>query len=1008
MFLNKTLFEKDLSAEDKIDGIIREEDKLSYLYLERKDNKKSVSFLRNNDVEKLAFPLLYILKKSYGFYYDYYKRETYLFSHFPFYIKELAHEISLKELLNGKIVYAFNEFTQLKEQVRNFFSINYEDIDYISFIDSSDSVVIYVFYNEACSGIIELIKKLNKAEFFVMGTHERVKDFKAIELPPLLASDFLSLSSSSIINELEIFREIFFPEMVEEFSNSLKIKNFKDVVLKDDRRYFFKKSKKFFFPFPERIKLPENSPVSILMENPELLCGNINNLSLKTIEGIFLKLPIRYKLAVYNSLSVKTDKIVVSLSKQLKNEGYLNESIEILNENKHLSDAVYSLYVEMLYENGEYKKAYELISKSRKVSELLKVKILRKLGKFKEALRIIEENIPKKEFEIEKALILYAKGEFEAAEAILKKIVENEPSNIDALRYISYVERKKKRFLSSKKFLERAYGLALKISDWKLIGDISSEMGQIYFEEEEYDNSLRWFEISKIYYEKANYHKGRMLSLFNIGETLKELGKFKESLEIFEEVLKYDVESGNRISLAIDYSSIGEASYFLGDLKKSLFYIEKALKIEEAKNIVDEEFLIYLKTLISGKVKYKFKRRVLKEIVKQLRNGEVFKIPRFSKNEKDSFVLKVYFSLEVLKSKGRIRLNFKQPERIKKLLKGKFSSYREFSRDSSNKVSFEIIGKEGSLSKLFKLADKIKELPFSVLILGESGTGKEVLARYIHETSSRKDKPFIPVNCATLPENLLESILFGYKKGAFTGANEDREGVIKSAEGGTVFLDEIGEMPYPLQAKLLRVLQEKEVFPLGSTKPEKVNVRFIFATNRELKEYVKKKEFREDLYYRINEVTLELIPVRERRDEIEDFLNYFLKKYSPYFGISVPVLSKEALEVLKSYSWYGNVREIESEVKKILLRLNNELYIKKEHISEYILKEVEEKGDYKESRSPEIPTISRAKEKVERETIVKALKETGFNKTKTAKILGISRIYLYRLIKKYSINELSD
>ncbi len=1005
--MNKTFFEEDLFPESRIYGIVRAEERISYLYSKEGEKRNFKSLFLDNDIEKLAFPLLYILKKSYGFNYDYYKKGFYLFSHFPFYLQEIAHEISLKELLNGKIVYTFNHFNQLKEQVENFFSINYENIDYLSFIDSNDSVMIYVFYRTAENEVLNIIKRLKKAEFFIIGAPREIKDFKAIELPPLLANDFLSLSSSSIINELEIFRHIFSTEMVEEFSNSLKIKNFEDIVLKNDKRYYFKKDKKFFFPFPEKVKLSAESSISILMENPELLLGNIKNLSLRTIENIFFKLPMRYKLSVYNALSVKTDKIIISLSKQLKDEGYLNESLDILRENKHLSDTVYSLYIEMLYENGEYKKAYELIRR-RRVSELLKVKILRKLGKFKEALRIIEENGPNREFKIEKALILYAKGEFEPAERILKKIVENEPSNIDALRYLSYIERKKKRFLSSKKFLEKAYGLASKLGSWRLIGDISSEMGQIYFEEEEYDNSLRWFEVSKIYYEKANYLKGRMLSLFNIGETLKELGKFKESLKIFEEVLNYDVESGNRISLAIDYSSIGEANFFIGNFEKSLFYIEKALEIEEAKNIVDREFLIYLKSLISGNVKYKFKKRVLKELVNQLRDGEVFKIPRFSKNEKDSFILKVYFSLEVLKSKGKIKLNFKQPERIKKLLKSKFSSYKELSRNFSEKVSFEIIGKEGSLSKLFKLADKIKELPFSVLILGESGTGKEVVARYIHETSSRRDKPFIPVNCATLPESLLESILFGYKKGAFTGADEDRKGVIKSAEGGTVFLDEIGEMPYPLQAKLLRVLQEKEVFPLGSTKPEKVNVRFVFATNKDLKEYVKRKEFREDLYFRINEVTLELIPIRERKDEIEDFLNYFLRKYSPYFGVSVPVLSEEALEVLRNYSWYGNVREIESEVKKILLRLNNELYIKKEHISEYILKEVEGKRDYKESRSSEIATIFSAKERVEKETILKALKETGFNKTKTAKILGISRVYLYKLIKKYSIDELYD
>ena len=207
---------------------------------------------------------------------------------------------------------------------------------------------------------------------------------------------------------------------------------------------------------------------------------------------------------------------------------------------------------------------------------------------------------------------------------------------------------------------------------------------------------------------------------------------------------------------------------------------------------------------------------------------------------------------------------------------------------------------------------------FSVLITGESGTGKDLVATVLHNLSARKDKPFVVQNCSAIPETLLESELFGYKKGAFTGATENRTGLLMAANGGTVFLDEIGDMSLPLQARILRVIQNNEIKPLGESTIRKINVRIISATNKDLVEAVKEKTFREDLYYRLNVLPLHLPPLRKRANDIPLLLNYFIKRESVELGIPQKRISSEALTYLVRYHWEGNIRELENFVKYIL------------------------------------------------------------------------------------------
>ncbi|BBB33014.1 Fis family transcriptional regulator [Thermotomaculum hydrothermale] len=236
-----------------------------------------------------------------------------------------------------------------------------------------------------------------------------------------------------------------------------------------------------------------------------------------------------------------------------------------------------------------------------------------------------------------------------------------------------------------------------------------------------------------------------------------------------------------------------------------------------------------------------------------------------------------------------------------------------------NQTFFGMVYSSKVMENIVSMIKKVAKTDATVLIRGESGTGKELVAKAIHSLSNRKNKHFIAVNCASIPETLLEAELFGHKKGAFTDAYADRKGKFEEADGGTLFLDEIGDMPLSLQAKILRVLQEKEITPLGSNKNIKVNVRVVSATSRNLEEMVKNGDFREDLYYRLNVIPINLPPLRERKEDIPELAEFFLKKSSQKHNIPEPELTKSAIKVLKEIEWKGNIRELENFVEKVVI-----------------------------------------------------------------------------------------
>ena len=321
----------------------------------------------------------------------------------------------------------------------------------------------------------------------------------------------------------------------------------------------------------------------------------------------------------------------------------------------------------------------------------------------------------------------------------------------------------------------------------------------------------------------------------------------------------------------------------------------------------------------------------------------------------------------------------------------------EFKKVNIAKYSLDnIISKSKSMDYLKSLTKRAAKTNSNILILGESGTGKELFAHAIHNLSERANGPFIKVNCGAIPYELLESELFGYEEGSFTGAAKGGKiGKFKAADGGTIFLDEIGDLPMNMQVKLLRVLQDKEIEKIGSTESEEVDVRVIAATNRDLEKMVSEGMFRLDLYYRLNVLTIKIPPLKDRKDDIPILSRHLVQKISKRENILVNDVSDKALEYLKRYDWPGNVRELENILERAINFLDEDTIIKPEHLPPRITGIKKEKN---------MRSLKQTLEEIERQTIIESLIFSNGNKTKAANILDISRTSLYEKIAKYNIN----
>ncbi|MCX5750975.1 MAG: sigma-54 dependent transcriptional regulator [Candidatus Saganbacteria bacterium] len=304
----------------------------------------------------------------------------------------------------------------------------------------------------------------------------------------------------------------------------------------------------------------------------------------------------------------------------------------------------------------------------------------------------------------------------------------------------------------------------------------------------------------------------------------------------------------------------------------------------------------------------------------------------------------------------------------------------------------KIIGKSKNMKEVFQLVRDAAKGNSTILISGESGTGKELVARAIHSQSHRKNNLFVTINCAAIPENLLESELFGYEKGAFTGAFERKIGKFEVADGGTLFLDEISSLPKFMQGKLLRTLQEKEIERIGNPKPIKIDARIIAATNRDLKEEVKKNKFREDLFYRLNVIPILLPPLRERKDDIPLLINHFLEKFNKLLQKKIKGLTKAALRAFESYDWPGNIRELENLIERLVV-------LGKSDLIDVDVLPPEISGKNQTENLSDLP-LKEATLKFEAAFIQKVVEKAGGNKTKAAKMLGVHRNTLLQIERK--------
>lgn len=302
-----------------------------------------------------------------------------------------------------------------------------------------------------------------------------------------------------------------------------------------------------------------------------------------------------------------------------------------------------------------------------------------------------------------------------------------------------------------------------------------------------------------------------------------------------------------------------------------------------------------------------------------------------------------------------------------------------------------IICKSRKMKEVLDVIERVSRTDSTILVDGETGVGKELVAKAIHTNSHRCDAPFVAINCGAIPENLIESELFGHVKGAFTGAITNKAGLFEEAKGGTVFLDEIGDMPLQTQIRLLRVLQEKEIRRVGSNKASRIDVRVISASNRNLPRLIREGNFREDLFYRLNTVPITIPPLRERREDIIPLIEYFLTIHSNKLERKVPVINREAMDIMASYSWPGNVRELEHAIENILLFARTDT-VRSQDIPASISKSAE----------PGLPAEKPSLKEIEKSFILECLKENSWNQTKAAQTLGIGRNTLWRKLRDHN------
>ncbi len=455
------------------------------------------------------------------------------------------------------------------------------------------------------------------------------------------------------------------------------------------------------------------------------------------------------------------------------------------------------------------------------------------------------------------------------------------------------------------KYHQKALEISETYDDQILLASVFLNIGLTHTSTKDYDLSYQYYQKALTIFKKENHKKFIAYSLNNIGEIYIIQKKYESALTYFLQAEQY-IDKSDKYSWSPILCNLGEVYFYIGKFDTALSYIDQAIELVEELNV-----------------------KTIKLNTFKVANEIYFKLDDFAKAYKYQ---KKYFEIK------ESILNIETARKIANVQMQKIDNL--FIEDNADKkFDFpEIIGRSKIMNDVFSMINMVAEHNVNVMITGPTGSGKELVAKAIHR-KYKKNSPFVAINCSAIPEHLLESELFGYAKGAFTGADKNKKGKIEMANNGTLFLDEIGDMPLSLQSKMLRVIQERTVTPVGSTKPVPVSIRIISATHRDLQEMIDNSEFREDLFYRLNVIKIEIPALKERKIDIPPLVNHFIGKYNKKFSKKIKTVSADALNYLLSLPWQGNIRELENEIEKAVLlcgqdTLHIELFVAAAHKTE--------------------------------------------------------------------------
>ena len=645
---------------------------------------------------------------------------------------------------------------------------------------------------------------------------------------------------------------------------------------------------------------------------------------------------------------------------------FFQKAVAISNNAKELKDIIYfsNKAGQMFINLDDYKSALQHYQKSYDLSAQLQDT---------ERMSVCQNNIGKVYFcleDYEKSLEYFLNSFQIREQTDDTKSIANSLNNIGAIYHkINNTDKALEVFSRAMKMheeLNNEAGIAISLNN----------MGTIYNKSGKFEKAIEYHQKSLKIRKKIGTKNEISFSLNNIGNIYKNTNKYKKALQYYHEALALDEKRSDKPMTLILFINLGNTYLAVKEYDKALFYLKKSLKISE--EIGSKENLqainVHLSDYYFAVGKYKKSLLYYKKF-SNLRNEL-----QENKTGKKLLQLQLNFELEQKKKENEI-----------KRLENIGDKYSLISKDLEQRIERNFIGKSRIIKTILK--DTLKAAEYkdtNVIITGESGTGKEIIARIIHHAGERKEFGFFPINCAAIPETLLESEFFGHKKGTFTGAVEDKKGLFELAHQGTLFLDEIADMPLSLQAKLLRAIEEKTIKRIGDEREILVDIRIIAATNQDIEKLLKNNNFRLDFYHRLNTLEINIPPLRERPEDIESLMRHFSKTVSRKLNKTIPEIDTDLFDFLKNYDFPGNVRELKNLVERALIICENNVLNKKcfplvifnqsaNNVSDYSIKENE------------------------KQLIKTVLKKTNSNISQAAKILGISRHTLTRRLSEFHI-----